>query len=86
MNLDLLLATANEPTLTGDPPAYPSAETVALAWQDAMKVRPLEKPDAYFWENKKHGTTTFQDHEIEMILSSRSSCSSLFRSIFVSLF
>ena len=85
VDLDLLLATANEPTLIGDPPAYPSAETVALAWKRGLHERPADKPDDYFWQNKKHGITTFQDREIEMILSSRSGCSSLFGSIFVSL-
>ena len=83
MSLDLLLATANEPTLTGEPPDYPSAQTVALAWKRASKKRPDQRPDDYFWLNKQSGITTFQDEEIGRILNSGGGCLSQLRSIFV---
>lgn len=74
MNLDLLLATANEPTLEGHPPAYPSAQTVALAWKRAVEERPDDKPDEYFWRNRESGITTFQDDEIEKELNRGGGC------------
>ena len=80
LKLDLLLATANKPTVP-----YPSAQDVANAWKRALEERPACKPDAYFWENRKHRITTFQDDEIEMILNNHSGCSRLLRSIIVSL-
>jgi hypothetical protein len=57
VDLDLLLVTANDPTLAGMPPSYPSVETIVRAWNDAA-------PHAeYFWKNTDHGITTFQDDE-----------------------
>jgi hypothetical protein len=82
VNLDLLLATVNEPTLNGNPPAYPSAEKIALALKQALKARPGEQPDDYFWKNKQSGITTFQDEDIERVLNNRSGCLSLLRSVF----
>jgi hypothetical protein len=66
--LDLLLATANEPTLD-NPPNYPSPEVIALAWKQASEKYPSQKYDNYFWNNKKNGITTFQDDTIEQILA-----------------
>jgi hypothetical protein len=81
VSLDLLLATANEPTLKGEPPVYPSAQTIALAWKKALKERPADMPDDYFWNNRKSGITTFQDEEIERVLNDHSGCLSQLRSI-----
>ena len=60
---DVLLAAATCPTL--DNGEYPSARTIAEAWQTPdgqSKVR-------YFWNNRKHELTTFQDTEIEVLLT-----------------
>jgi len=39
VGLDLLLATANQPTLTGTPAAYPAPAEIAAAWRDAPNCR-----------------------------------------------
>jgi hypothetical protein len=59
LSLDLLLATATDPTLEGDPPSFPSPETIAAAWNaDALgNVR-------YFFSNQRNGIATFQDKAI----------------------
>lgn len=59
VDLDLLLVTANDPTLTGKPLSYPSVETIVNAWNGAAQ----EYAD-YFWRNTDHGIATFQDDEI----------------------
>ena len=59
VQLDLLLATANDPTLTGTPPSYPSVETIADAWNATAS-----KHAEYFWKNTDSGIRTFQDDEI----------------------
>jgi hypothetical protein len=59
VDLDLLLVTANDPTLAGMPPSYPSVETIVRAWNDAAPEHA-----EYFWKNTDHGITTFQDDEI----------------------
>jgi hypothetical protein len=51
---DLALATA-----TKSSPNYPSASAVAQAWKTDK-----EGNDKYFWRNREHGITTFQDAEI----------------------
>jgi hypothetical protein len=66
LDLDLLLVTANDPTLTGTPPSYPSVETIANAWNDAER-----KHVEYFWNNTDKGITTFQDDEIRARLRPR---------------
>ncbi len=81
VNLDLLLATPNEPTLEGNPPVYPSAEKIALAWKGALKDQPDDKPDNYFWRNRQNGITTYQDPDIERILNNRCGCLSVLGSI-----
>ncbi len=56
VDLDLLLVTANDPTLTGNPLSYPSVTTVVNAWNDASQ----EYAD-YYWKYNDHGITTIQD-------------------------
>jgi hypothetical protein len=62
VQLDLLLVTANDPTLTGTPPSYPSVETIADAWNRASYH--VE----YFWRNTDNEIRTFQDAEIRVRL------------------
>lgn len=59
LDLDLMLVTANDPTLTGEPPSYPTVETIVNAWNSADP-----RHSEYFWNNIDHGITTFQDDEI----------------------
>lgn len=66
IDLDLLLVTANDPTLTGTPLAYPSVETMVDAWNDAD-----QEHAGYFWKNTDNGITTFQDDEIRAGLRPR---------------
>jgi hypothetical protein len=66
VDLDLLLVTANDPTLSGEPLSYPSVETIVAAWNGA-EPRHAE----YFWKNTDHGITTFQDDEIRAGLHAR---------------
>lgn len=65
VQLDILLATANAPTLNGTPLCYPSVETVARAWNVAGDH--VE----YFWRNSDCGIRTFQDDEIRELLHPR---------------
>lgn len=58
VDLDVLLVTANDPTLVVTPPSYPSAETIADAWNAAGEHV------SYFWNNVDSGISTFQDDEI----------------------
>jgi hypothetical protein len=60
-SVDILLATATQPTpdpTTGD---FPSAAEVARAWNEAGDA-------SYFRENRKSGIHTFQDAEIGALL------------------
>ena len=66
VDLDLLLVTANDPTLTGTPMAYPTVGTIADAWNRADPEHA-----EYFWKNADHGITTFQDDEIRAGLRAR---------------
>jgi len=66
VDLDLLLVTANDPTLTGTPLSYPSVETIANAWNAAAREHA-----EYFWKNTDNGITTFQDDEIRAQLRPR---------------
>ena len=66
VDLDLLLVTANDPTLTGTPLSYPTVETVVNAWNGAAPEHA-----EYFWKNTDHGITTFQDDEIRAGLNPR---------------
>lgn len=59
LEMDALLATATCPTLdAGD---YPSSCKIAEAWSTPGG----RKETKYFWCNRAHGITTFQDAEIE---------------------
>ena len=75
--LDLLLATANEPSFEGEARSHPTVETIAFAWKRSSEEKPLDKRESYFWENRKAGITTFQDEAIEQILDNRRGCFSL---------
>ncbi|MBZ5506057.1 MAG: hypothetical protein LAO78_11270 [Acidobacteriia bacterium] len=66
VDLDLLLVTANDPTLTGTPPSYATVETIVNAWNSAA-----QEHAEYFWKNIDHGITTFQDDEIRAGLRPR---------------
>lgn len=62
LEFNALLATATRPTLVRG--AYPSARQIADAW----KTRDGSAHVDYFWRNRKHNITTFQDAEIESYL------------------
>jgi hypothetical protein len=66
VDLDLLLVTANDPTLTGTPSSYPTVETIVSAWNEANPEHA-----EYFWKTADHGITTFQDDEIRALLRPR---------------
>ena len=68
LDVDFLLATANDPTIEGTPPAYPSVEKIAAAWN-----RAAEKHAEYFWKNVGYGICTFQDDAIRALLRPRGS-------------
>lgn len=57
--LDLLLATATQPSLTGNPPGYPTPQSIAERWRNdgADNVR-------YFRNNVECGIRTFEDDAI----------------------
>lgn len=57
-----LLATATNPTLDGR--CYPSAQQIANAWRTPKGRKHVD----YFYRNRTHGITTFQDVEIEDLL------------------
>lgn len=57
--IDLLLATANHPTLEGEPKSYPTPVTIADAWR-----KDSDSNVSYFWNNNKHGIRTFEDEAI----------------------
>jgi hypothetical protein len=66
--LDLLIATANHPSLIGNPKSYPTPGTVAAAWlaENALKNNRVE----YFRKNVANGISTFEDDDIEALLGS----------------
>lgn len=66
VDLDLLLVTSNDPTLTGTPLSYPTVETIVNAWNGAAPEHA-----EYFWKNTDHGISTFQDDEIRAGLHPR---------------
>lgn len=72
LELDLILATANSPTLVGERPTYPDTMRIANAWIRACKEYPSNKYDEYFWKNVTNGITTLQDEEIIRRLNSGS--------------
>ena len=66
VQLDLLLATANDPEITTASPSYPEPETIANAWNSAAS-----RHAEYFWRNAENGIRTFQDDEIRAVLHPR---------------
>jgi hypothetical protein len=64
-DIDLLLATANDPEITAASPSYPTAAAIAQAWNGAGKY--VE----YFWKNIDNGIFTFEDAEIRKSLRRR---------------
>ena len=57
--LDLLIATATNPTLRGNPPTYPRIKEVAMAWK-----RDKLGNASYFHKNRECGIFTYQDRLI----------------------
>jgi len=64
--LDLLIATANHPTLAGDPKSYPSPKMIADAWLTKEAVK--NDRVAYFRNNVANGINTFEDADIAALL------------------
>jgi hypothetical protein len=60
LTLDLLLATSNDPETT-----YPSVEAIAGGWNRQQR----EGRGEYFRRNRESGIWTFQDQEIEQLLT-----------------
>ena len=60
--LDLLLATATNPTIRNG--RYASVQDVADGWITSKGKKHVD----YFRKNRKHGITTFEDTEIEQVL------------------
>ncbi len=67
LEVDALLVTATCPTLIDG--RYPSAKQVADAW----RTNEGRKHVHYFWKNKEHNISTFQDAEIEGHLNNEKS-------------
>jgi len=61
-DFDLLLATATNPTIEIED--YPSVANISNAWKAESGMQFAD----YFWNNRKHGITTFQDEEIERLM------------------
>jgi hypothetical protein len=66
VELDLLLATANDPEITATSRSYPTVDTIANAW-NAAASRHAE----YFWRNAENGIRTFQDDAIRALMRPR---------------
>ncbi len=63
LGIDCLLATATSPTICEG--TYPTTRKIAHAWSNS----PGREHRYYFYNNKCHGIETFQDSEIERLLS-----------------
>lgn len=61
-NFDVLLMTATEPTLIDD--QYPTTRAVADAWH-----RDTQGHVSYFYNNRRHGITTFDDERLLALLT-----------------
>ena len=61
--LDLLLATATQPDLIGDPPSYPTPQVIADKWRNDT-----DNNVKYFRNNVRDGIRTFEDDAIAAIL------------------
>lgn len=66
VELDLLLATANDPQITATSRGYPTVEAIADAWNAAAR-----RHAEYFWRNAENGIHTFQDDAIRALLRPR---------------
>lgn len=66
VELDLLLATANDPEITATSRSYPTVETIANAWNAGASQHA-----EYFWRNAENGIRTFQDDAIRALLRPR---------------
>ncbi len=64
IHFDLILATATNPTLEGNPPIYPRIKKIARAWKNDS-----ENNVEYFWKNRKFGIRAFQDVKLEKQLT-----------------
>ena len=62
LDLDLLLATATDPTIEDG--RYASARHIAGGWTTPEGKKHVN----YFWKNRAHGITTFEDAEIKQVL------------------
>lgn len=62
--LDLLLATATQPDLIGDPPGYPTPAMIAERWRNDR-----EDNVRYFRNNVQSGIRTFEDDAIQAALA-----------------
>ena len=65
IEMDVLLATATNPTIVEG--EYASAKAIADAWMTRRGKTEMK----YFWNNRKNRIETFQDQEIEELLSAR---------------
>ena len=63
--VDIILATANDPEIPASSPTYPTSQAIAEAWNRAGDN--VE----YFWKNRDCGICTFQDDEVRARLHSR---------------
>lgn len=61
--VDILLATATDPTLCMKSSGYPKAKEIAEAWKNDSQGH-----DEYFWNNIDNGIQTFQDKNIKKLL------------------
>jgi hypothetical protein len=59
--VDLLLATATQPTPDANTGNFPAVEAIAQAWNNMNEAR-------YFRSSREHGFHTFQDAEIAALL------------------
>jgi len=66
LSFDLLLATATNPTLKGNPLVYPRIRQIARAWK-----QDTEENEKYFRQNQKHDICTYQDELIVQHMQSR---------------
>jgi hypothetical protein len=62
--LDLLLSTATQPDLMGDPPRYPTPAMIAERWRNDR-----EDNVRYFRKNLQSGIRTFEDEAIQTALA-----------------
>ncbi len=64
--MDILLATATNPTLTNGSANYPRIRKIARAWRQSTANN-----EEYFWRNYENGIRTYQDETILKILKQR---------------